>query len=367
MKGRFQAVVCLSVVIPARNSEKHVRDCVASVLSQSFEDLEVLIVDDGSDDETPAIIDALSLQDERVQGYKLPGVGRGAAFARKFGAQRATGEFIHFVDSDDLVGEGCYDNVISMLRESGADGWVFGYQEIGDSTNTLLPHAKGISGNYPATIVRPEDLGTDLFSFTNPAVWNKIWRRNFLLPLVAEFSENLSSAGDLPYTYAAISSSRMLGISPLPMYFYRSQDSGSLRSAGPGLVEITRAIGELRRLVGPLQQKSAKEQSLNTLTATHVFLGLRFDGQSQDLGGLLDSAKTVIFGEWLPGTLSQESFASTGSFLFMRQLQALSAAELSRRINRRFRPLHPYGTIGERISRRFRELYFARAASNIYR
>ncbi|WP_052357121.1 glycosyltransferase family 2 protein [Xylanibacter brevis] len=91
----------ISIIIPAYNAENYIKDCVASILSQTYSDYEVIIVDDGSKDATAQICDELALNDSRVRVYHQPNGGAGAS--RKFGVSKAHGDWVMFVDSDDTV------------------------------------------------------------------------------------------------------------------------------------------------------------------------------------------------------------------------------------------------------------------------
>lgn len=91
----------VSVVIPCHNSSEYIRDTIASVIAQDYENFEVIAVDDGSDDATPEILSSLGAVDKRIRVYSIPGAGR-PSVPRNFGIRQAVGEFIAFLDSDDL-------------------------------------------------------------------------------------------------------------------------------------------------------------------------------------------------------------------------------------------------------------------------
>lgn len=91
----------VSVVVPVYNCEKYLNKCLESISSQSYSDLEIILVDDGSTDSSGAICDAFAQKDGRFKAYhKLNG---GVSDARNFGLEKASGEYITFVDSDDYI------------------------------------------------------------------------------------------------------------------------------------------------------------------------------------------------------------------------------------------------------------------------
>ena len=103
----------LSVVIPCYNASSTIEECVLSVMDQSLTDLEIIVVDDGSTDDSLAICRRLAEEDERISVYTKKNAGQG--IARNFGMSHATGEYIAFVDADDTC------NVCLLYTSDAAD------------------------------------------------------------------------------------------------------------------------------------------------------------------------------------------------------------------------------------------------------
>jgi len=93
----------ISVIIPVYNSEKYLSECIDSVVTQKYSDIEILLIDDGSTDNSGAICDSYAEKYQNIYSYH--NVNSGPAFSRRFGVEKATGEYISFIDSDDWVGE----------------------------------------------------------------------------------------------------------------------------------------------------------------------------------------------------------------------------------------------------------------------
>ena len=107
----------ISVVIPAYNVAPYIERCVESVLDQTYQNVEIIIVDDGSKDGTGEIIDRIALKEPRVRVIHQP--NSGVTEARMTGVEAANGEWIGFVDGDDLVERDMYERLISVWREAG--------------------------------------------------------------------------------------------------------------------------------------------------------------------------------------------------------------------------------------------------------
>ena len=92
----------ISVIVPIYNSEKHLEQCISSIVKQSFSNIEILLIDDGSVDQSIEICRKFAVLDSRIKYYHKE--NGGAASARNYGISKATGDYIAFVDSDDFIG-----------------------------------------------------------------------------------------------------------------------------------------------------------------------------------------------------------------------------------------------------------------------
>ena len=115
----------LSVIIPAYNSEATLERCVRSVLDQTFVDLELIIVDDGSTDSTPSLLRQFSEEDGRVRVFTQ--ANSGVSAARNLGLSQAQGSYVAFLDADDWIDLQTYEKLTSAMRESGASSAACGY------------------------------------------------------------------------------------------------------------------------------------------------------------------------------------------------------------------------------------------------
>lgn len=117
----------ISVIVPVYNAEKTLRQCVDSVLSQEFKDFELLLIDDGSKDQSPAICDEYAIKDSRVRAFHKENAG--VSSARNLGLDHCKGEWITFIDSDDYITQGYFDGVL----EHDEDVLIKGYQKFNHS------------------------------------------------------------------------------------------------------------------------------------------------------------------------------------------------------------------------------------------
>ena len=169
-----------SVIIPVYNVEKYIHRCLKSILSQNYDDLEIIVVDNGSTDSSGSVCDTYANEYSNISVYHIENHGVGSA--RNFGLSKARGEFIYFVDSDDyLVGNLFADFADKLVLD--LDLAVFSYYNSFEEdltekqrTEKSLP----FKGNYEKDgfikIFKELFLSDMLYT-----VWNKIYRREFLL------------------------------------------------------------------------------------------------------------------------------------------------------------------------------------------
>lgn len=168
----------ISVIIPAYNIEKELPRTLDSVLAQTYENIEVIVVNDGSKDGTGTVIDAYAAKDPRIKAiHKENG---GVTSARLRGVAEASGEWIGFVDGDDRIEPDMYERLMKNALEHGADISHCGYRMI-------LPSGK-VRDYYGTGKLVLQDRHTgvkDLLEgrFVEPSLWNKLFRRELLIGL----------------------------------------------------------------------------------------------------------------------------------------------------------------------------------------
>ncbi|MDY3343588.1 MAG: glycosyltransferase family 2 protein, partial [Lachnospiraceae bacterium] len=109
----------VSVIIPAYNNETYIEKCLQSVTEQSYENLEILVINDGSSDRTEELIRKWQQADERIQ--LLTQINSGVSVSRNRGIDTATGTYLTFVDADDYIGKDYIRDLVNLAEEKNAD------------------------------------------------------------------------------------------------------------------------------------------------------------------------------------------------------------------------------------------------------
>ena len=129
----------ISVVVPVYKVEKYLEKCVKSILKQTYTNLEIILVDDGSPDKCGQLCDELAKIDDRIKVFHKE--NGGLSDARNYGVERANGEYIGFVDSDDYIHESMYGELYKAIKKSGTSIAECGVTRV--YKNTLRPHYEG--------------------------------------------------------------------------------------------------------------------------------------------------------------------------------------------------------------------------------
>lgn len=135
----------VSLIVPVYRVEDYLDDCLHSLVGQTYRNLEILLIDDGSPDRCPELCDAWARRDSRIKVFHTE--NHGVSHARNVGLDQATGDYIGFVDSDDWVDPDYYENMVMALRQMDAEVCGAGYtREDPDGPHVILRRgqAKGI-------------------------------------------------------------------------------------------------------------------------------------------------------------------------------------------------------------------------------
>lgn len=214
----------ISIIVPVYKVEEHLGRCVDSLLNQTYENLEIILVDDGSPDGSGAICDAYAARDPRVRViHKENG---GLSSARNAGLDVATGEFLGFVDSDDWVDPNTYSWFMEMAQEEDVKLVCAGRYDYsswtGDKKVGLCPRKR--------EVISGEEFAKRIFLWDNvdSAAVDKLYHRS----LFREIRYPLGVVSeDIPVTYRVALEAGRVGMLDKPVYYYFHRD-GSITTAG---------------------------------------------------------------------------------------------------------------------------------------
>ena len=211
----------ISVVVPIYNVEPYLEECLDSIVAQTFGDLEIIVVDDGSTDGSRAIADRFAARDERFRIVEQPNGGLGKA--RNTGAEHATGEFLAFVDSDDVLPAYAYRLLVEALDETGSD---FATGNVHRLTRMRTQQSPFLAEAFAKTrlkthVTKYRPLLADRIA---P---NKLWRRSFWDEHGYRFPEGMLHE-DIPVVVPAHFAAHSVDVIAEPVYHYRIREGEDL-------------------------------------------------------------------------------------------------------------------------------------------
>lgn len=211
-----------SVVIPVHNAQACLERCVESWLSQTRGDLELILVDDGSEDASPALCDAFAERDGRVRVIHQANAGVSAA--RNAGIEAAEGTYLLFTDSDDYVEPNLLEKLGQCMEDAGADLALCGYHHLYDGADILkLP---GTTGVFSLRDGEEEFLRLYEQGFLNMP-WNKIYKRE----KAGRFDTSLSLGEDLLFNLNYLEQCEKAAVLSEPLCFYIQEEQKTTLSS----------------------------------------------------------------------------------------------------------------------------------------
>ena len=214
----------ISVIIPVYNVEGYLLQCLDSVLSQSYADLQIILIDDGSIDRSGEICDAYAAKDSRV--VVIHQKNGGAAAAKNAGLRVATGKYLSFVDSDDYLEQDTYAHMIAFLETQQADVIQCAFRDV--YVDKSVPHTVlGDQMDFSST----EYLEQFTKDWTCGLLWDKLYVRSIFDGI---FFEEGHKIDDEYFTYRGIMNAREIVRDNFVVYNYRKRRSSVMYSPESG-------------------------------------------------------------------------------------------------------------------------------------
>ena len=303
----------ISVIIPVYNVEQYLDRCVQSVLNQTYRNLEILLVDDGSPDRCPQMCDEYARQDSRVKViHKENG---GLSSARNAGLEIVTGNYIGFVDSDDYIASDMYEILLKCINNYDADIAMCDYTR---KSHTLEKDKTDFETECRNMKLYAEHDIDMLFFRTHGeksfySVWNRIYKRDIVKDIY--FIENMINE-DVLFTYEIYKKANKIAFLPSKKYLYYKNPQGITRSKlqkkDLSLIEIWNEI--VRREQNSENEKYAeinRKRVIYTLYVKKIIYGANKDisktmlrqwkneiiSNKEEISSVLDWKRKVIL--WL--------------------------------------------------------------------
>lgn len=274
-KTNFDEKYKVSLLVAAYNIEPYIRQCIESIVEQTYKNIEIIIVDDCSTDKTGIVCDELAAKDDRIicihhdSNLKLPST-------RNTGLDRATGDFIVFVDGDDWLATDYVEYMLDLIIKTEAD------MALSDSNFTTRDLSQTESDRVE--IWSPERATSDfLYSRLSIGAWNKIYNRDFIEKNHLRFKTDLFTAEGYRFISDCAQRANRIAVGHKRVYYYRLNNPNSATT----FPDIRQGTGALYALEGIerdliIRTKSVMD-SLNHHRWSNYFYTLRLIIQTGDI------------------------------------------------------------------------------------
>ena len=208
----------ISVIIPFYNAQNYIEKCLNCILQQTFKEIEIICINDGSTDNSENIIEKFRHKDNRITLINQSKENAGAA--RNKGIDAARGEFLCFVDADDFFELDMLEEAYCKISQDQSDIVIYGNYIFDEQTqqdiSKNLPQEKYVSSSP----FSPNIFKEELFLITSPNAWTKLFRKSLIDKYKLHF-ENLVHTNDFTFVYTAMSLAKKISILKKPLVHYR--------------------------------------------------------------------------------------------------------------------------------------------------
>lgn len=215
----------VSVILPAYNVEKYIAKSISSVLSQTFTDFELLVIIDGSPDNSKTVAESFS--DKRISIFEKE--NGGLSDARNYGLKRARGKYVYFMDSDDWIEPELLEDNLKILNKKHLDFLVFGYIQDNEDANGKVTKSINFQPKVQSYSKNEENVSIDqLHIGLLGYAWNKIYKKKFLDQNRFVFQKGISLVEDILFNAPIYTISKEIHFNQKSYYHYVNRDEETL-------------------------------------------------------------------------------------------------------------------------------------------
>ena len=230
----------VSIVIPVYNAEEYLKESLCSVLGQSYKNLEIICVDDGSTDKSLQILQRMKENDDRMKILSEDNQGAGAA--RNLGTEAASGEYSFFFDADDYLHKKAIQMLVKVAEKDSADIVLFGYYKFSEEKKMHVAYSPKVLKVPIGKVISPESISDRLFQADHGMPWNKFYRAEFVIKSEVKF-QTLKNTNDEFFSRITTVEAKRIVFLNKTLIGYRVGNKQSLQgSASANILNCTLAL-----------------------------------------------------------------------------------------------------------------------------
>lgn len=269
----------ISIIIPVFNAEKYLKECLESIVNQTYRDIEIVLINDGSTDDSEAICKKYSALDSRIKYIEK--VNSGVMDTRVVGFNNCTGEYIYSVDSDDVVDLNCVQKIIDIIAATSADIVCFNGYKFFEDTKNKTDMCNGIVGVFDSEQIKSNILKNCIGGIPGVKTIDNSLCLKFIRRELIEFSlkycnQKIAFGEDMLISFISIANANKIVFIDDKFYYYRQFQEQSTKKYKTNLIEV-------------------EENLISNLLKANSDYGL--DCKNEILRHALVTAKSTIFNE----------------------------------------------------------------------
>ena len=225
----------ISIVVPVYNVEEYLEECIESIINQSYPNIQIILVDDGSTDSSGTICDKFAQNDSRIEVIHQKNAG--LVGARKAGLKRASGEYVGFVDGDDYIHENMYERLLGFILQENADIVHTGYwYNAGNQQKAKINFDSQVLCSENDRIKLVESI-LNMETNIEPSIWSKLFKRELVIDSYKNVKSSCSYGEDMVCFIASIINSEKIYLVNKAYYHYRIRNTSLSHGMGIGGID----------------------------------------------------------------------------------------------------------------------------------
>lgn len=219
----------ISVIIPVYNVEKYLEECIQSVIEQTYKNLEIILIDDGSEDGSGRICDEYAKRDSRIKVIHKENLG--VSIARNTGLEVVNGHYISFIDGDDYINKDYFEKLLKKIKEEDVQCVICGFNRIYNGTSEIVTYKEN-------TIYSKEKFLEKILNVQGGigTACGKLWEKEAINSI--RFNENIKIAEDSLFAIKAIKNVNNVYVMDEALYNYRFNKDSAVRKYKEDFVEM---------------------------------------------------------------------------------------------------------------------------------
>ena len=267
----------ISIIVPIYNSEKYLNKCIDSLINQTEKNIEIILVNDGSTDNSEEIIK--EYKDKRIKYYKNKNQGIGKT--RNFGIEQATGSYIMFVDSDDYIEKNACEKMYNKAVNENLDVVLCDFYKEYDNGNIEEIHTNSFNNS---SLKENPNIITDYL-----CPWAKIYDRKLIIDNNIKFVENLKYE-DAPFVIKALCTAKKIGKIDECLNYYLIHDNSETTVRDKKCFDILQIIDIIRNYTNDFDYLKEKIDELTVRIITNYTIQQRQQSSQETAMDFIDKA-----------------------------------------------------------------------------